>query len=346
MLVDQSPTQRNGGGLDQLFYWLTFWIMFSVILVIDFYTKSSGYADYDSYVLYVNQLVHFPPTDWWYFEALSNYYFLALYWGVESVETTVVLAHYLLGLIFLLFSMKAFPPRTAPWQSLLFLFAMLGPLLAFVTLRASPAYFLVAIAVNYALKRRAAAWVSVALAMFFHTSAALAIPSLLLLFFRDRLPEFLSFNKPVRPIAALVLILLLVLSFGSTSIDFIESTLSSFSVLSKYLVYTDQMGSPDSVTNIGHYIYLLFVVLFTLSYVILPDGNKALNIYVVSSFAVYLALFTVASPVVAVRQTPFWLLPMIAYYPWRRVGVTGPLMLLFVLFCVGLFIFQFDQIYT
>lgn len=327
-------------------YWLFYAIIALTILVIDLSTHAYNYADFANYLIYLSQLVHFPPDNWYYFEALSNYYLLLINWFIDSVDQSAVVAHYLLGLTFLGFLVIVFPPGRTQWQSLIFLFAVFGSLLSFVTLRATPAYFLVALAVRYAANRNPKAWASFIIASLFHTSALLAIIPLLILYFRTSLPHYM---RPSRPIRLFVISAIL---FSIVAIVFpqvFKSSLLLFEsvpAFSKYLAYTADSVSENTTTSLSHYIFFIFIVVFTFLFFLFPTKQSGfLDVYVISSFIIYASLFAAVSPVAAVRQAPFWLMPMIGLYPWRRVGVTSAMTPLFVLACIGLFYFQFNQVY-
>jgi hypothetical protein len=328
-------------------YWLSIVMIAACIVVVDLSTVAANYADYDTYVFYLDKLVHFPPDDWYIFEPFSNLYLLILYWVTRSVDLTIVVAHYILGAICLIFLIKSFPAKSSSWQALLFIFALLGPLLAFVTLRATPAYFLVAVGVRYALRREIKAWFYLVLAVLFHASVLLAVIPYMLLYFRSNVPKFLKTNHPVRLFVGGLALTGLVSGFVPQLSNGVVSLIESIPIFSKYIAYTSEGAAADTVTSANHYIFLAFIISLTLAFLIFSSKQtRQLNGYVLVSFVIYLGLFFIVSPVAAFRQTPFWLIPVIAYLPWRRMGVVGPISPVFVTFCVALFYFQFDQVYT
>lgn len=315
-----------------------------VILGIDLFTEPTRYADLDTYVYYLDALVHFPPASWMYFEVFSNIYLLAAHWLTQSVFSGVILAHYVLGLVFVASLGTAFPSKRSSWPTLLFLFAMLGPLLAFVTMRATPAYFLVAIGVRHAIDRRPSAWLFLALASFFHISSLLAAAPMALLYFERNLPKLLRSNRSRK---FYLFITLGVVAFGAILPQLsgsVTSVIQSIPVISKYDVYTDSISTE---TRIGHYIFLAFVSMFTIAFLIARNEiSGKLNVYVIASFALYVLMFFSASPVAAFRQAPFWIMPMIAVLPWESLGLKKSTAPLFAIACAALFVFQFGQVYT
>ena len=326
-------------------YWASFGAIAVCIFFVNFFTRPYDYADYDTYVIYLDSLVHFPPENWFYFEPLSNFYLLAIHWLLNSVEPSIWLAHYLLGALFLVLLVKSSSPRDSAWQNLLFSFAVLGPLLAFVTLRATPAYFLTAVSVTHAARRDPRAWLYFVLAALFHASALLAAVPLALLYFEDR---FAGLAKLTRSPRLLVLSIVALAVFGVLAAAFAGyaiSVIQSVPVLSKYVAYTAD-SSSNTVSSINHYIFLLFVTILVITlFLVGNEKTVRINGYILVSFAIYIGLFFATSPVAAFRQTPFWLLPLIALFPWRRVGVVEATAPLFIILCSGLFYFQFMQVY-
>lgn len=317
-----------------------------VIFFVGILTRPTDYADIDNYSIYLSQLVHNPPENWYYFEVFSNIYLLILYHLFGNVDAAIVAAHYVLGAMFVIMLWISAPPQRTPWQSLIFMFAFLGALLAFVTLRATPTYFLVTIAVGRAARRDVKAWVYLALAACFHAAALLAAPPLAILYFRSALPRLLRIDRP-----AWVFLLAIVFLGGvrAAAPALSESAISVFGsvpVLSKYLTYAEAVNSANQATSFGHYIFFASVTLFTLVFLAkITEENKVLVEYTLISYVIYTALFLSVAPVVSVRQTPFWLMPMILRYPWYRIGIRGITAPVFLAGCAGLFYFQFTQVY-
>lgn len=336
-----APVRTESGGS----YWLAYGVIALVIILFGIFTDPTRYADFDTYVYYLDALVYYPPPSWTYFEPLSNLNLLAAHWLTRSVLSAIVFAHYTLGIVFLLATPIAYPPRRTSWQALLFTFAVMGPLLAFVTLRATPAYFLIAIGVRYAIERRPVAWLCLAVAASFHISALLAAPAMALLYFERNLPGFLRSNRSRKYYVRVALAIIAVYALLPSLSGSFNSLIKSISVLSKYEVYTDV--NQGSVTQVGHYIFLVFVSLLTMIFVYIKNETSSkLKMYVLVSFALYVLLFFATSPVVAFRQTPFWIMPLIAILPWDQLGVRRATAPAFVMACAVLMAFQFSQVYV
>lgn len=326
---------------------LPYWICYGIISIITFsitiFTKPTRYADLDTYVFYLDSLVHFPSKSSVYFELFSNVYLISSYWITNSVLSAVILAHYCLAIIFVAFLATAFPSKQSSWIALPFMFAILGPLLAFVTLRATPAYFLVAIAVRYAMDRRPSTWFFLIAASLFHISSLLAALPIAILYFEPYLPNILRTNKPRKFYIFMVLIIFAAGGVLPQLSGSVTSLIQSIPLVSKYDVYTDINSSP---TQIGHYIFLAFLTVLTILYLIIKDDeSERLSIFVLTSFSIYILLFFSSSPVAAFRQAPFWLMAMIATIPWNKLGIRNFTAVVFVFGCAGLFVFQFNQVY-
>lgn len=321
-------------------------LIIASITITALFTKTPRFADYDTYTLYIDSLVHFPSWDWLKLEPLSNIYLWLCYWLTFDVIATNNLAHTILLVSVPLLLWVTFRPATTPWPALLAVFGLFGPLLTFVTLRATPAYLLATWAVYEAGARRRRAFLLIALAFGFHFSTVMVIPPLLLLFFRDRLPAWTHFERPV---------IVLVVGFGTIVVVFTAanalagaalSYISAIPFLSKYVAYSAE-ANERLETSLNHYIFLgisaamLILFLFTAR-----DAARRLNLYMLSSFLIYLALFLAASPVAAFRQTPFWIIPLIGALPWQRFVPRGALALLFVVTCEAMFFVQINGVYT
>jgi hypothetical protein len=345
--IDPESSLSKSSAITIAGYWITLAAIIACIVGVWMVTAASRFADFDTYVLYLDQLVHFPPANWWYFETLSNSYLLLLHNLTQSVETSIEVAHYLLAVIFVLFLVAAFPPKTSSWASILFFFCLLGPALAFVTLRATPAYFLIAIAALHAIRHDRRTWIYTLVAFLFHASALLAIPPMALLYWQDRLPGFMKGKRSLLMFAGMLVLLfpvaILLPQITRSAVTLIQST----PYLSKYIAYTDEVLPSDHVTSVNHYIFLVFVVIYSgIFFAKVKSRDRRIFIYALSSLFIYVLSFFSLSPVAAFRQAPFFLLPMISLFPWRDIGLKGAMAFFFALACGGLFYFQFDQVYV
>jgi hypothetical protein len=327
-------------------YWMAFCSIAISVILVELLTDPLQYADIDSYILYLDQLVHFPPKTLYIFEPLSNLYFLGIHWIFGSVETSIVVSHYMLGAIFVTFMGIIYSERHSSWHSIIFIFAIIGPLLAFITLRATPAYFLIAISARHAHTHDRRSLAYFVAAVLFHASALLTAIPLLLLYFHDSLPKLLKIEKPAILIGILLVFGVAVISVPQIS-SLMNSLFQSIPFLSKFTAYTDQSNVANTVNNFNHYIFFGFaIVLASAFFWLAPVHIAKMHVYIISSLIIYFVLFFLTSPVAAFRQAPFWMMPMIAAFPWRKAGVTEAISPLFALFCAVLFYLQLMQVYT
>lgn len=318
----------------------------ATILTTALFTETARFADYDTYTYYIDGLVHFPSWDWLKLEPLSNFYLLACYWLTLDVIATNNLAHDLLLVSFPILLWASFRPTTTPWPALLAVFALFGPLLTFVTLRATPAYLLATWAVFDASVQRRRAFPLIVLAIGFHFSAVMVVPPLLILFFREKLPNWLRFERPgmLLLIGTLTVaaVFLVASAVAGAAVDFINN----IPFLAKYVVYSST-ANENLDTSLNHYIFLGIATFMLLIFLFSARGEMVrLNVYLLSSYLVYLALFLAASPVAAFRQTPFWILPLIGTLPWARLLKPGFASFVFVLACEATFLAQINGVYT
>lgn len=343
--MNEQPNSNTSSyrSKDSLLYWIWYGVLSFVTFAVAIFTDPTRYADIDTYVYYLDSLVHFPAASSIYFELFSNIYLMSSYWLTNSVLSAIILAHYLLSVIFVAFLATVFPSSRSPWTALLFTFAILGPLLAFVTMRATPAYFLVAIGVRYAMDRRPSAWLFLVVASLFHISSLLAALPIAILYFEPYLPPILRAKKSRRTYIVIIAMIFVIGGVLPQISGTVTSLIQSIPLVSKYDVYTGVNSSP---TQIGHYIFLAFVTMLTFLFITIKDDESdRLSIFVLASFAVYILLFFSSSPVAAFRQAPFWLMAMIANIPWSRLSIKNSAAVVFVFGCAGLFIFQFNEVY-
>ena len=342
-----TRTRTNSASLGlkahNLPYWVTYAFIAVTILVINLFTDALRYADTETYISFLNSLVYFPRDSWKYFEVFSNIYLLIAFWLMQSDVSGVVLAHYALTLGFVLGLRFVFPPNKSSWAALLFTCAIVGPLLAFVTIRATPAYFLVAVAAQLAMNRRISAWVFLVIAAMFHVSALLAAIPMAILYFDRNLPKLFRTGRS-RKFYSFVIITAVLFGAALPQLSAnIADLIQVIPVISKYNIY---IVSSTSDTKIEHYLFFGFISSLTIIFMLVQTNQSAkLTSYVMVSFIMYVVMFFSASPVAAFRQTPFWVIPMIAVLPWARVGVNRLTASLFILLCIILFVFQFQQVY-
>lgn len=260
---------------------------------------------------------------------------------------TVGIAHYLISATYLLGGLTLFPPSKGNWRGLIMAFALYGSQLAFVTIRATPAYMIASIAVIHAAKGNNRAFLLVGLAILFHISSVLALLPVAALLFKSRLHALSFLQNPRVLFSLLALAGLVFVLAGSTITAVVGAVFSSIPFLGKYLVFS---GGLDTTTGgsefaVGHFVLLGAISVFTAAFLTLQDkGTRSAGIFVIVSFIFYVLTFFAFSPIAAFRQTPFWMLPAFSLFPWQKVGWRGFGHALFLGLAAGMFAFQFSRV--
>ena len=323
----------------------------AVVLAVNMLVPASRFADYDAYLWITDRLYYFPDEAWYRFEAASHFVLLMCRIATGSTEGGVDLAYRLLGLGFVT-AMALFAKREeVDWRGILALFTLYGALLAFVTLRATPAYLLVALAALQANKGQRICLLSGGAAVLFHISAVLALPPLLVALAHNRYGLFQWTRRSALPIiAGAVLYGAFFLLFQDLLNELLLSLLNIVPFLTKYLVYTSALDPASGVSQAGeglnrtaHLAYAGLVSAFAFAFMLVKDDEcRKMRAFVIVSFVIFLV--TQFSPITAFRQSPFWTIPAMLIFPWRKLSPPGPVALLFVLVCAALFALTFPAV--
>ena len=297
------------------------------VLLVNLFIAPNRFADYYQYLLITDGLVYFYSGSWLGFEAGSNLIFLSLRLLTGDTVTAVNLAHYLLGAVYIYLYFLIVREEQVGWRGVLITFALYGSLLAFVTIRATPAYLLVTIAALQATRGRVSAvWLALA-ATLFHVSAVLAVPPIVLSVAQNRLRGLQWITYSTRALVGVVLGAMLL--FGLLRAAFasaLNAVIGAIPFLSKYVVYTaaldplnDKGGGASSVNHLIYAIVLSVMVLLSL---LMPEERcRRMRGYVLASYAVFLLLQF--SPITAYRQSQYWTLPLMLVFPWHRFAPPG-----------------------
>lgn len=326
-------------------------VMFAVVVTIaaiDTVIPPDRFADFYSYIDYLGDIVTFPDLASLLLEPFSKLELLFLYRLTGSVDLAVVIAHYLLGAVYILllsFLVRAqlTQGRRVGWQAVLIIFCLVGPLLAFVTIRATPAYLLASTAVLRTGRSRSNIGLFV-LGSLVHLSALFAAAALGGAYLYTRFFGTKSRRWPLLILAFVGAVALV--KFGQTVSDLATTATSSIPILARYAAYTYESSSQLEI-GANHYIYMTFMVLCVAGYSLYnSEATIRLTPYIISSFVIYVALFFFLSPVAAFRQTPFWLIPMMITFPWENISLKGASAPFILIFSVGIFIFQMQSVYV
>ncbi|WP_184017492.1 EpsG family protein [Sphingobium boeckii] len=300
------------------------------------------FSDTDTYLFYIDSIYFFRTSDWWRFESLSKALMIVFRDLTADSEKAVYFLRYLL--------IYAFPfsiyyvYRKSSWRALAIAMALYGPLLGLITIRATPAYILAAIAAISAIEGR---WRSIPILLagfLFHVSTALAVPAILVtLAFK----KFGLVNIKSRYIFATFFILTsLYAVLGSLGIQSAVDFIGSFSYLSKYTVYIPEANSANVAEESGsvviHYVFMGATVGLGLFLIYMANENQGVDkIFIAISLFLYVILFLLSSPVVSLRYSPFFVIPALARIDFSFKGgwsyFTG-----FLIFILSLIVFSIN----
>jgi hypothetical protein len=308
----------------------------SAILLGNVLFAPGRFADYYAYLLLTDRLYYFPEGDLFSYEAASNLIFLSLRWLTQSTVSAVNIAHYAQGIGSAWGFWYLAGRDDVDWRGLVFVFGLFGAALAFVTIRATPAYFLIAIAALEANKGRRSAIVLALVATLFHVSAVLALVPIIGAVLQNRLRILAWIADSPRAIVlaggSLILVFLLLSTFASASVTTVIELVPFFG---KYVAYTSALDPTLQATgavptrSVAHVIYLGLVSAFALVMLLAPgESCRRMRVYVLLSYTIF--IFLQFSPVTAYRQSQFWVIPAAFVLPWRwfaPIGVRSVLMI-------------------
>lgn len=231
-------------------------------------------------------------------------------------------------------------------------FALYGPQLAFVTIRATPAYIFAAIAVFEAVRGRYRCFAWLAGATLFHVSSLLALIPITAVIFRSHFQAVQKLQNPKTLLTILFLLGTIIGLAGPTIFSAAQSVLNNIPFLTKYTVFLIGLADDGGISVIqsfsfGHFVFLFGISLIFFLFIVISDPiarNSA--IFVIVGYVFYVFMFFVFSPIAAFRQTPFWLLPAFSIMPWHKLGWKGAGQIPFLVASLVIFVFQFGRILT
>lgn len=334
-------------------YILLTFFLFAISLIFYSFTKAENVSDYDSYVFLIDRIYYFYDPSQIYYEPAST--FLLYMSRIISGDTisAVSVARYFTTfiLIFSVFILGKY--RNVSTTSLVLIIAAFGPLLAFVTIRATPAYVLIALAALDANEGRRRAIVWAILALQFHVSAILAMPAIMISLIQNR-THLLSFIERSLNgvIAFLALIGLIIFFFGQSFSDLLLQSVGQIGFLLKYIAYVGVLDKSNVIVAVNngssqtyHQIYL-FISAALLGFILYSKNINCIKFrsYAIVSFGIF--LFMQFSPVTAFRFSLFWIIPAFLLIPWNQY-IRIPLARAVAIFtCLAIFVFQLNGIVT
>lgn len=313
------------------------------VVVVNLLYAPFRFADYGQYLVLTDGLYYFAQGKWLDFEVGSNVLFLGLRLLTGNTVRAVNLAHYILGAAYIYFTFRLAHRDEVNWRGLMVTFALYGSLLAFVTIRATPAYMLVALGALEITRGRNRGLVLTLAASLFHVSALLALGPMILGWAQNRFAWLRWIGESTR---AFVAVIASVVAFFGLARELFASAVTSLvsmvPFLNKYDVYTTSLDplnntGQDGGLSTNHLAYAIVMSLFTLVFIAMPDARcRKLRLYVVSSYFLFLILEF--APVTAYRQSQFWVIPAMLAFPWARFAPAGFRAVLFAGACVALFL--------
>lgn len=273
------------------------------------------FSDTDTYLFYVDSIYFFREPDWWRFEALSKIFMLVIRDLARDTVYSVYIYRYILIFVFP-FSIYYIYKKSS-WQVVVIALALYGPLLGLITMRATPAYILAALAAVSAMEGK---WRSIAylLAGFlFHVSTALAVPATLLVLALSKYGIRTVRSRYIY--GGFLIFSLIYLIIAAAGVQYFLDFIGSFSYLAKYSSYipganeTAQAAAAAAESKLVHYIFMGAVVSLGLFLIFMArDDQGAEKLFIAFALVVYAILFFASSPVVSLRYSPFFILPALA----------------------------------
>ena len=276
--------------------------------------EPSAFKDYFPYLGYFEEIKAFGVWSGG-LDIASNsvFYIVGLFTDDRELGVLVLYAYMLL--VFLLGSWYLVVVEKIGWLNYWLFFCLFGPLLAMITIRATPAYFSFFLAF-FALRRCKPRW-AVAfslLAAAFHFSGALLLPAVLASVafgaVLDRSPKARMGFWAFFALSSLV-----GSALAFTSANSIFSAFEVGDLLLRYSTYLTEVGSESGVF---HKVY--FVAAFALATSFLVYSRTvAWSAKLLIGFAAIQFFLIAWSPVLAFRQSIFWVAPAILAFPFSDV---------------------------
>lgn len=343
-----SDTQSEKNNIGYIFIIYFFCI---ALLIFYYFSRAEDIPDYYAYLQIIDKIYYFyDPSDIFYEPASTLLLYTSRLITGDSVSA-VTASRYFTTFIFILFVFYVGRYRNVSTFSLVLILTLFGPLIGFVTIRATPAYLLVAIAALDANEGKGRALLWAALAIQFHVSAALAVPAIIFTLIQNRTSYISFIEKSLNGVIIFfILFSSLFVFFGDSISNLLLQAVSQINFLAKYVSYVGVLdessvdyGRMDGGYNLFHQIYFIAVFIFFMFFIyqknIVCIRSRS---YVIVSFAIF--LFMQFSPVSAFRFSIFWIVPALIFIPWDSYLKSLVIRFSVTIICLGLFIFQLNQI--
>jgi hypothetical protein len=328
------------------------YFIYSVTLIIIFYVRISIpvelFGDFEGYRLSVERLLSSYENGWLVSDPLGWAPLIALYYLFGNIYDAIYWSNMALSLIFFFGLIYIGEKYVVVWQGILVLICLFGSLLAFITIRATPAYLLITVAALETNNRKQVRpIVLLLLASLFHGSALLAAPGIIAGILCHRSKTLLSWvDRPQKIFLVLAVLLIPVYLFQDKFKEILLNILDIFSdSLGRFSTYLPSdrdytTVDPNMRSNSDLY-YAIFVFTAFSAFMIFSSRHFVrIRAFILLSFIVFTAMLF--QPTAAFRQSLYWLVPMILVFPWKRFefGGAGNMVLIIGCAVVGYLGFQ------
>jgi hypothetical protein len=336
----------------QYFKYVILYFAIAFMFIVRLIYLPEDFADFNSYIIYTDALFHYRQNFSYTYEPSSSIIFLLSRSIFGDTYLSVSIIHELSTLIFCFGFYSICRNRIFEWQGVLLVFCIYGSLLAFVTIRATPAYLLIiTFVLNLEKNHLYRIWL-ILFAFSFHISVMLTfIPLLVLVLQKNNTYVKLLFSSNRFLFTSMLIIFTVIILIYGLIGEFLYSTVANIPIISKYLtylVYFDQT-LQDSVSETAtdrtfHYIYGAAITLFLVAF-LRQNSEKCVSLrgYIVTSYVIFVFLYF--SPVVAFRQSIYWCIPMLIAFPWNKQKIPGVFSVGVLFFGLALFTFTFGSVF-
>lgn len=328
------------------YIFVIFFLLF-VSIIFYFFTRPEDISDYESYLGLIDNIYYFYDPSQIYYEPASTLLLYVSRLISDDTVSAVSIARYFTTFVLIIAICVLSKYRSVSTTSLLLVLAVFGPLLAFVTIRATPAYMLIALAALDANEGRRRAIVWSVLALQFHVSAILAIPAILISLIQNRTNILDFIEKSLNGVVFFLLIVgLILVFFGQSFSEILLQSVSQVDFLVKYVAYVgvldqNKLNVPEvsSSSQLYHQIYLVISSAFLL-FILYSNNINCVKFrsYAIISFGIF--LFMQFSPVTAFRYSIFWIIPALLLIPWNLYTRVHLVRAGLIISSLGLFVFQ------
>lgn len=320
-------------------YWFLY-LLISVLISIRLIVAPESVADFTSYVDLASGLKQSSGIQPFIIEPLSKYPIYAMSLLMREHEAVTILS-YCNTLLFIVgfFALVARKKRSV--LGLVVLAAMYVPLMAFVALRAMPAYLLVALVIDRLWDDESprSSFGLCLLAALFHFSAILVMLPLAVATYYGRSGRGSGTVRVYRDCILLAAIGIGVAFVFPTLFGTLLATIiPPGSIFGKYAAYL-AMTNPASLAHLGYFCGVLALTLFFYS----SATSSRRRVFVVTSFLLFSLLSL--SPVAAYRYSLYFTIPILLNLPVRPLTFSRAYsVILSVLGGAGLFVLGIWQI--